>query len=213
MWGVFSIQDPWRHGVVGEIRQGVNLARAAKQAGVEQFVYTSVATAERRTGVPHFESKGQIERAVADLGLAATIIRPVFFMDVLLKRFDDNAGLLRSSLRAGLGSTGRLQLISVHDIARVAVESFTNPGNYAGRAIELASEELSVPQVEAAIRDSGQELPFAPPLPLWLVGLANKEAEINFRWIGEAGWSVDLAAVRREFPWLLSMRDWLATLG
>jgi hypothetical protein len=35
----------------------------AREAGVEQYVYTSVGSAHQQTGVPHFDSKWRIERA------------------------------------------------------------------------------------------------------------------------------------------------------
>ena len=40
--GVFSVQQSWETGVEGEVRQGVLLADAAKAAGVDHYVYSSV---------------------------------------------------------------------------------------------------------------------------------------------------------------------------
>ena len=37
-------------------------------------------SAERKTGVPHFDSKFQIEEYVRASGLPYTILRPVFFL-------------------------------------------------------------------------------------------------------------------------------------
>ena len=55
------------------------LADAAKAAGIQHLVYTSVGGAERKSGLPHFESKWQIEEHIRSLGLPATILRPVLF--------------------------------------------------------------------------------------------------------------------------------------
>ena len=63
-WGVFSVQNFMETGYEGEIRQGKALADAAKAAGVQHFVYTSVVSADRKTGLPHFESKWQIEQHI-----------------------------------------------------------------------------------------------------------------------------------------------------
>jgi uncharacterized protein YbjT (DUF2867 family) len=60
-----------------EVRQGVMLADAAKQAGVSHYVYTSVGSAHRHTGIPHFESKWKVEQHIETVGLPATILRPV----------------------------------------------------------------------------------------------------------------------------------------
>jgi len=58
---VFSVQNFWDAGFDAEIRQGRNLADAAVAAGVEHLVYSGVASADRNTGIPHFESKWAIE--------------------------------------------------------------------------------------------------------------------------------------------------------
>ncbi len=62
--GVFSVQDFWEHGRVGEIRQGMSLADAAQDADVKLFMYSSVGGADRALDVPHFASKLEIEKHV-----------------------------------------------------------------------------------------------------------------------------------------------------
>src|SRR4029077_5754669 len=79
-YGVYSVQDFWAVGEKREISQGKNLADAAKKAGVQHFVYSSVGGAERKTGIPHWESKWEVEKHIRSLGLAATVIRPAAFM-------------------------------------------------------------------------------------------------------------------------------------
>lgn len=63
VYGVFSMQD-FREGAAVEIRHGRALADAADVASVEHFVYSSVGSAERNTGIPHFESKFQVEEYI-----------------------------------------------------------------------------------------------------------------------------------------------------
>jgi uncharacterized protein YbjT (DUF2867 family) len=65
--GVFSVQG-FEGGLEAEIRHGKAIADAAKSAGVQHFVYSSVGSAERNTGIPHFDSKFQIEKHVRALG-------------------------------------------------------------------------------------------------------------------------------------------------
>src|ERR1035441_5506439 len=69
-YGVFSVQNFMETGFDGEINQGKHLADAAKSAGVQHFVYSSVVSADRRTGLPHFESKWQIEQHIAQSRLS-----------------------------------------------------------------------------------------------------------------------------------------------
>ena len=79
-YGVLSVQNFWETGYDREVQQGETVADAANAAGVEHFVYSSVGSAHRRTGIPHFESKREVEEHVRELGLPYTILRPVFFM-------------------------------------------------------------------------------------------------------------------------------------
>src|SRR6187549_748467 len=83
-WGVFSLQNTWEAGVEGEEEQGLRLADVARAANVQHFVYTSVGSAHRETGIPHFENKWRIEERVRSLGFPShVILRPVFFMENL----------------------------------------------------------------------------------------------------------------------------------
>jgi NADPH:quinone reductase-like Zn-dependent oxidoreductase len=47
------VQDAREAGVEGEEAQGKRLATLAREAGVEHYVYTSVGSAHKRTGIPH----------------------------------------------------------------------------------------------------------------------------------------------------------------
>jgi uncharacterized protein YbjT (DUF2867 family) len=80
IYGVFSVQNFWEAGYDREVEQGKTVADVAKAAGVEHFVYSTVGSAHRQTGIPHFESKWEVEEHVREIGLPYTILRPAFFM-------------------------------------------------------------------------------------------------------------------------------------
>src|ERR1700751_4799913 len=70
-WGVFGVQNAGEAGVEREEVQGKRLATLAREAGVDHYVYTSVGSAHKQTGVPHFDNKWRIEeRARPPLPLA-----------------------------------------------------------------------------------------------------------------------------------------------
>src|SRR5512140_3396150 len=50
IWGVYAVQNTWEAGVEREEEQGKRLARLAREAGVQHYVYTSVGSADRHTG-------------------------------------------------------------------------------------------------------------------------------------------------------------------
>jgi uncharacterized protein YbjT (DUF2867 family) len=58
------VQNFWEAGYDREVRQGKALANAAKTAGVEHLVYSSIGSADRQTGIPHFESKWEVEQHI-----------------------------------------------------------------------------------------------------------------------------------------------------
>ena len=79
---LFAMTTPFEGGTQAETRQGISAADAAKAAGVH-LVYTSVGSANRQTGVPHFDSKYEVEKHIAKIGVRATILAPVYFMENL----------------------------------------------------------------------------------------------------------------------------------
>src|SRR5471030_2669395 len=63
----FAMTTPFA-GTDAEIRQGVAAADAAKAAGVH-LVFTSVGNANKQTGVPHFDSKYEVEKHIFKVGV------------------------------------------------------------------------------------------------------------------------------------------------
>ena len=75
---LFAMTTP-SGGADAETRQGI---AAAAAAGVH-LVFTSVGSANRQTGIPHFDSKYEVEKHIAKVGVRATILAPVSFMENL----------------------------------------------------------------------------------------------------------------------------------
>ncbi|MGE5377034.1 MAG: NmrA/HSCARG family protein, partial [Bacteroidota bacterium] len=126
-YGVFSVQNFWlpNVGYEGEIRQGRNVADAAKAAGVQHLVYSSVGSAHRGMGQKHFESKWIIEQYIHTLGVPYTILRPVAFMD------NDNWArpYILSGTYTGMNLRPEkgVQKIAVEDIGVFAALAFADP--------------------------------------------------------------------------------------
>lgn len=203
-YGVFSVQQFWEHGVEGEIRQGRNLADAAAAAGVQHYVQSSVGGAERDTGIPHFDSKWEIEQHLEGLDLPVTVLRPVFFMN--------NFEGMRDSIREGtlslpLPPDAPLQMIAVRDIGRYTGVVLENPAEFVGAATELAGDELPMDQVaETFSRVLGREVRYEP-VPLDAVD--SDEMRGMFEWFVEEGYQADIASLRSTIPDLLDLRTWI----
>ena len=206
--GIFSVQDPWLHGVRAEIRQGKLLADVAKEAGVEIVVYGSVGAAGEKSGLPHFESKGIIEAHMRELGLRVVSVRPAFFMDSLVTHWDSRARFSLGALKRGLRG-GKVQLTAVDDIGRTAAEAFCASGPVESHFVEIAGDELSFDEiVETFVRVTSRK-PRVVVVPFLLMRVLNHEAFLNFRWIGDVGWHFDLERAKAERPWLATFESWL----
>jgi uncharacterized protein YbjT (DUF2867 family) len=206
VYGVHSAQNS-RAGAEGEIRQGTNLADAAKRAGIAHFVYSSVASADQRTGIPHFDSKFRIEEHVRRSGMPFTIVRPAFFMENWLgMREEIETGVLRLPL----APETRLQMIAVRDIGAVVAMAFERPGKWHGRTIELAGDELSMTELAQAFSVStGYEVRYVQVPWEEFEKIAGKEITAMYRWFQDTGYHVDIASVRQEYPALSTLVPWL----
>lgn len=210
VYGVFSVQNAWEHGPAGEVRQGKALAEAARAAGVAHFVQSSVGGAERRTGIPHFDSKWAVEQHVRALDLPATVLRPVFFMENFLPL---RPAVLEGAFSLALRPDRPLQMIAVEDIGAFAALAFARPERFLGQALELAGDELTMPQVaETFARVIGRPVRFVEQ-PLEALRRASPERALMFQWFNDAGYRVDLAALRALHPDLLTFERWLRATG
>ncbi|WP_373538880.1 NmrA/HSCARG family protein [Chamaesiphon sp.] len=196
VYGVFSMQG-LNDGIEAEIREGKALVDVAKAMGIGHFVYSSVGSAERKTGVPHFDSKFQIEEYVRASGLPYTILRPVFFL------FNYNVMRIveTGTLSQPLSPDTKLQQLSEEDYGEMVSEVFARFTDFANRAIEVASGEMTMPEVAAAFtRVLGknvayQQIPFAA-----FEQQAGEEMTTMYRWFENVGYGADLAQLKRDFP-------------
>jgi uncharacterized protein YbjT (DUF2867 family) len=213
--GVYSVQDYWSVGVEREIQQGKNVADAARAAGVEQIVFSSVGGAERGSRIDHFESKRVIERHISALGLPATIIRPASFMENYYIPAVEK-GLLKGRLVDPVRAHVSYQTIATDDIGKFAALAFARPDEFIGVEIEIAGSELTNRQAaDVFTRVLGRPVKFKRlPMPLVRVVLG-KEFFQMFRWFNEGGYQADVEGLRRRYPelQLRTLEQWLREEG
>ena len=207
VYGVYSFPN-MALGIEGEVRQGKLMADAAKAAGVEHFVQGSVGGAERNSGVPHFDSKWEIEEYVRSLGLPATFLRPVFFMDNLNWKREQVFGGIYEGM--GLSPDKPLQLIAVDDIGAFAALVFAYPERFIGQGIEIAGDELTELQMaETMAKIAGRPVdlvePTAPP--------PSEDMALMTQWFDRAGYEADISGLRTLLPGLMTFEIWLKKNG
>ena len=130
---VFVMSTPFGSDVRTEVRHAKAMIDAAVDAGVDHLVYTSAANADRGTGIPHFDSKYEVERYLIDRWARHTILAPAAFVD------DKLGSWALESLRHGsyplpLSSDRPLAMISAADIGAVAALVFEAPAPSTGTA-------------------------------------------------------------------------------
>src|SRR5499433_2739967 len=215
VYGIYSVQDFWSVGAKREVQQGKNLADGAKKAGVQHFVYSSVGGAERNTGIPHWESKWEIEEYIRGLGLPATVFRPAAFMETY---YIDQVeiGILKGKLLDPIRADKPYQTIATDDIGAFAALAFERPRDFIGLELEIAGSELTNPAAAQVFsRVLGKEVKFRK-LPMPMVRLIlGKGFYQMFRWFNESGFKADIAFLRRRYPevHLQTLDEWLRNEG
>ncbi len=209
-YGVFSVQQPWEHGPQDEINEGIILINAAQKAGVKHFVYTSVGSADKTTGIPHFESKAIIEDVLKKSGLEYTIFRPVYFMENLLN-FRDS--IYNGTLSLALRLEVPLQLIAVDDIGKFVALAFRKPEDWKGKAMDIAGDELTGPEMARTLENAiGRDVSYEV-MPLEELRNASSDAAMMFDWFNLRGYSADISKAREIIPDLKTFSDWAQETG
>jgi uncharacterized protein YbjT (DUF2867 family) len=193
---LFSITVPFG-GTDAEIRQGIAAADAAKAAGVH-LVFTSVGSANRQTGVPHFDSKYEVEKHIAKVGVRATILGPVFFMENISFAKDQ---LAQGVYPSTLPPTRALSQIAVEDIGAVAIRVLEDAGRFAGKRLDIAGDDLTGNDVMGILsRLTGRSFTYFQ-VPMDVIRQRMGEDAVKmYEWFDRVGYSVDRTALRREFP-------------
>jgi uncharacterized protein YbjT (DUF2867 family) len=209
-YGVFAVTNFWEHGYETEVTHGKQLVDAAIAAGVKHFVFTSVASADDYTGIPHFDSKGEIEIYLRESGINYSIVRPVEFMD--------NIAFYRKQIMTGTyydpRDSGKThQWIAASDIGFFVGVAFDNPDQWFGKALDIAGDELSIAEyVDVLSFTMGLDIHHQQVSWAAYEADAGEHMAVMVRWFDKTGYSVDVEALRKEYPGLLTYEQYLLGL-
>jgi len=158
-YGVYGVTNYWEHfSPEKEIEQGTNIAKAAKAAGVEHVVWSSFEDTRDRIPlddnrmptlmgnykVPHFDSKGEVNRVFASLAVPTTYMFTSFYWDNFIyfgmgpKAGQD--GVLAITLPMG---KKKLAGIAAGDIGKCAYGIFKKGKSMINKTLGIAGEHLS----------------------------------------------------------------------
>ena len=209
-WGAYAVQNTWTAGVEGEEAQGHRFANIAKEVGVQHFVYASVASADRNTGIPHFDNKFRVENTVRSLNFPSySIIRPVFFFSNLPSPWFLNG----DKLVTAMNPTTRLQMIDVADIGKYGALAFTDP-RFKNLEIDIAGDEVTMPQAAEAIGNAlGRKIEFLQ-IPITEIRKNSDDFAKMLEWFEAVGYDADIEGNARTYgvkPTRLN--EWAAKLA
>lgn len=208
---MFLVSTPFEQGAAAEQRFGTTAVDAARAAGVPYVVYSSVSDANRRTGIPHFDSKFQVEEHLQASGLDYAIVAPVAFTENLTAPWTVGS-LAQGAYPTGVLPDRKLHMISVAEIAEFTALAVERRSSFRGTRTNIASYELTPVETAQQLSDAiGRRITYSP-VPIEELRKQNAEMARMTEWFNQVGYSVDIPRLRREHPevrWR-TFREWAA---
>jgi uncharacterized protein YbjT (DUF2867 family) len=174
-YGAFCVTFFWEHfSAEKEIAEARNMAEAAKAAGVQHVIWSTLEDTRRwmalsdermptlhgKFKVPHFDGKGEANGIFVGLGLPVTLLNTSFYWDNFIyfgagpKPGAD--GVLALTMPMG---DKRLPGIAAADIGACALGVFKAKGEFIGKSVGVAGEHLTGAQMAAKLsRALGREV-------------------------------------------------------
>ena len=193
-YGAFCLTNFWEHfSPERELQQAENMARAAKAAGLEHVIWstledtrkwvpledTRMPTLMGKYKVPHFDAKGEADRFFRDLGVPTTFLLTAFYWDNFIffgsgpQRLPDGTLAITFPM-----DDKKLPAIAAEDIGKCAYGIFKRGRELIGKTVGIAGEHLSGSELAAALtRALGNEIRYNAVTPEVYRGLGFPGAE------------------------------------
>jgi len=181
-YGVFVVTNFWEHfSAEKEIAQATNAAKAAKAAGAKHVIWSTLEdtrkwvplsdnrmpTLNGKYKVPHFDGKGEADRAFSDAGVPTTWLLTSFYWDNMIffgtgpKKGPD--GKLALTLPI---ADKKLSAIAAEDIGKCAYAIFKRGGEFIGKKVGIAGGHLTGAEMAAGLTKAlGREVVYNAVTP------------------------------------------------
>ena len=195
----FALTTPFESGPAAEVAQGQAIIDAAGRAALPHLVFSSVAGALGKTGIPHFESKAKVERALSSSGLEHTVVAPTYFYDNAVGGggYHD---LLTGVLELPLPAHHPLQQVDRSDFGSFVALLLADPAAHAGQRIEVASDAPTPEEMSQALSDALDRPINFRETPMSVV--RNRSTDMGAMWefLRGPGYQADIGALRSDYP-------------
>jgi uncharacterized protein YbjT (DUF2867 family) len=209
-YGVYNMQAPVSGKIEIEIQQGQNVAEAAKKAGIQHIVYGSAGLGDIKTGIEQWDAKIEVTKAMNDLGLPLTILRPVAFMELMVDpSYYPNAStwFIWPKLT---GQDYKIAWISVQDVGVIAATAFANPEKYIGKELALVADVKSLAECREIYRQVTGKYPSRFPMPMFLFEkFVGKDIPNMWRWLRKNPLTFDSSQTEEIHPEAMTVQEWL----
>lgn len=200
---VFAMTTPFEKGINFEIKSGFLLEFAANSTGVKHFIFSSVASSDKNTGIPHFESKFEIEKHIKTVKMPYTIIKPAYFMENLLTPWMIS-GLKEGKISVAMPPNRKLQMISLEDLASFVVYIFENRDQFLEKTIEIASDEITGKESSDILsRVIGKPIEYQE-LSYEDIASMGDDFVNMYKWFNDVGYDIELSMLHKKY----SEIDW-----
>lgn len=167
-YGVFAVTNFWEQGESDEPTQGTAAVHAAKAAGVQHFVWSTlpdVETISRGTiEVPHFTGKARVNAVVQDAGFPGyTFVEAPFYFQNLIAPLapQPQEDGTRSWVLPIARDARCIHMGDIADFGKVVAGAFEQPDKVGdGKYLSMAAGLLSFDDVITTLRQQGHELGF-----------------------------------------------------
>jgi uncharacterized protein YbjT (DUF2867 family) len=165
--GVFLVTNFWQPGT-DEGKQALAAVRAAKEAGVQHFIWSTLPNVEAITGgkfdVAHFTGKAKIERIVREAGFAnhTFVVAPFYYQNLIgamapQKQADGTTGWmlpLDPEVRA-------IHMGDISELGHIVAGAFAHPDQAGdGAHLPLVGDFLSFNEIVATLNRQGHRFSF-----------------------------------------------------
>lgn len=174
-YGAFLLTNFWEHfSAEKELEQAKNMAQAAKQAGVQHVIWSTLEDTRRwvplsdnrmptlmgKYKVAHFDAKGEADKLFTELGVPTTFLLTSFYWENMIffglgpKKGPDG----KLAITYPMGDK-KLPGIAVDDIGKTALAIFKKGKEFIGKTVGIAGEHLTGNQMAAALTKAlGQDV-------------------------------------------------------
>ena len=210
MDAVFLVQS-FEQGKENEIIQGKKFIDRVKSKNVKHFIYSSVLGADLETGVPHFESKFELENHIKSSGIEYTILRPASFNENFLNP-EITKRLEKGKLVMPLNKSVTQQFISTDDVGKIAAKVITNPKVYKDKVLSLATDEKQITEVAKLFGAAmNKEIKYQKLPGLITRLIMGKDLYKMFKYMNKNDFVVlkDIEPIKQEFEGLGNLENWI----